>query len=67
MVCFYATSPSGCFNPNCYACHSPLRPANLRLLAQNLATAATLCRAWQLGDVMDGPSKWAPGCGMEAP
>jgi hypothetical protein len=38
-----------CGDLDCYYCRSPLRPANLRTLARNLATAAALCRAWQLG------------------
>jgi hypothetical protein len=65
---------SGCCDPDCWQCHSPLRPENLRRLAENLATAAILCRAWQLGWVAgsdprmdDGSPEWRPGCGSEAP
>jgi hypothetical protein len=65
----------GCDHPNCYRCHSSFRPENLRTLAQNLAAAAALCRAWQLGRGLSANStqlwvrvpKWSPGCGLEAP
>jgi hypothetical protein len=50
---------SGCTDPECWQCHSPIGPANLRTLAANLADAGTLCRAWQLRD--QEPS-WHPGC-----
>jgi hypothetical protein len=55
---------SGCCDPNCWQCHSPLCPENLRRLAKNLASAAMLCRAWALND--EQPS-WQPGCSMDAP
>lgn len=51
---------SGCVDPDCWQCHSPLGPENLRTLAGNLATAALLCWAWQLGNVCP---TWKPGCG----
>lgn len=51
---------SGCVDPDCWQCHSPLSPENLRTLAKNLAAAALLCWAWQLRDAC--PS-WQPGCG----
>lgn len=51
---------SGCVDPDCWRCHSPLGPENLRTLAANLASAALLCRAWQLRDVCP---TWKPGCG----
>jgi len=54
---------SGCTDPDCWRCHSPLRPENLRTLAENLAIAALLCWAWKL---RDGCPTWKPGCG-EAP
>lgn len=50
----------GCCEPDCWWCHSPLGPENLRRLAENLATAALLCCAWQLGDLCP---TWEPGCG----
>jgi hypothetical protein len=59
----------GCVDESCYYCHSPLRPPNLRRCAQNIAIAAALCRAWELGRVygsdprMTGPEEWKPGCG----
>ncbi len=53
---------SGCIDPDCWRCHSPLSPTNLRTLAANLADAAMLCRAWQMRD--DNPS-WRPGCKIE--
>jgi hypothetical protein len=59
----------GCNDPTCWQCHSPVGPANLRSLAKNLAIAAMLCRAWQLGWVagsdprMGGDPEWRPGCG----
>jgi hypothetical protein len=51
---------SGCCDPNCWQCHSPLGPKNLRCLAENLATAALLCWAWQLRDTCP---TWKPGSG----
>jgi hypothetical protein len=53
---------SGCCDPNCWRCHSPLRPENLRTLAKNLAAAAMLCRAWQQ---RDADPAWNPGCNIE--
>jgi hypothetical protein len=53
---------SGCCDPDCWQCHSPLGPANLRILAKNLATAAWLCRSWQLRGACPW---WRPGCGAE--
>lgn len=53
----------GCCDPDCYRCYSPLRPENLRTLAQNIATAAMLCRAHQL---LDEDPAWRPGCNIEA-
>lgn len=50
---------SGCVNPNCWQCHSPIGPQNLRTLADNLTFAALLCWAWQLRDVCP---TWRPGC-----
>ncbi len=50
----------GCCDPDCYRCYSPLRPENLRTLAQNLANVAMLCWAWQLREVCP---TWKPGCG----
>jgi hypothetical protein len=35
----------GCCDPECWRCHSPLRPDNLRTLSKNLATAGNLCAA----------------------
>ena len=65
---------SGCCDPTCWRCHSPVGPEHLRALAKNLEAAAILCRAWQLGwgagisyPRMDGAPKWRPGCGSEAP
>jgi len=52
---------SGCVDPNCWRCHSPLSPSNLRTLAENLATAGKLSRAWQLRDV---DPAWFPGCNL---
>ena len=52
---------SGCSDPECWRCHSIFRPENLRRLAENLVTAAMLCRAWQLRD--DQPA-WRPGCAL---
>lgn len=49
---------SGCCDPDCWYCHSPLRPENLRTLADNLATAAQLDRSWRLRDV---DPAWYPG------
>jgi hypothetical protein len=64
----------GCIDPTCWQCHSPVGPTNLRALAKNLAIAAMLCRAWQLGWTVgsdprmdDGAPEWRPGCGSEAP
>ena len=51
-----------CSDPECWRCHSPLRPENLRTLAKNLAAAAMLCRAWQLRG--EDPA-WSPGCHIE--
>jgi hypothetical protein len=51
---------SGCSDPDCWRCHSPMGPENLRTLAENLATAALLCWAWQLREVCP---TWLPGCG----
>lgn len=59
----FGCGDEGCVDEDCYYCHSPLRPPNLRRLAQNLATAAGLCKAWELGQ---GPKGWKPGCGMSA-
>ena len=53
---------SGCCDPNCWQCHSPLGPENLRTLAKNLAAAAMLCRAWQMRDVAPA---WRPGCNLD--
>lgn len=50
---------SGCVDLDCWRCHSPLRPENLRTLARNLAAAAMLCRAWHLRDLEPA---WRPGC-----
>ena len=69
---------SGCVDPDCWRCHSPLGPENLRTLAKNLAIAAALCRAHHLGfdEGMDAagvgegyPSArpWTPGCRRFAP
>lgn len=55
-----AVGDSGCTDPTCWTCHSPLRPENLRTLADNLATAAMLFFAWQLRAVCP---EWQPGCG----
>lgn len=52
----------GCCDPECWRCHSPLRPENLRRLAGNFATAAMLCRAWQMR--ADDPA-WRPGCNLK--
>lgn len=68
---------SGCSDPDCWQCHSPLGPEGLRTLAKNLAIAATLCRAHRLGfdEGMDAagvgegyPSAhpWTPGCRRSA-
>lgn len=51
---------SGCVDPECWRCHSPLRPENLCTLAKNLATAAMLCWSWQLRNACP---TWKPGCG----
>lgn len=51
---------SGCCDPDCWQCHSPIGPANLRCRAENLATVALLCWAWQLRDTCP---TWKPGCG----
>ena len=53
---------SGCVDPDCWRCHSPLGPENLCALAKNLAAAAILCRAWQMRD--DQPA-WRPGCNLD--
>lgn len=53
---------SGCVDPACWQCHSPLGPENLRALAKNLAAAAMLCRAWQM---RDADPAWRPGCNIE--
>jgi hypothetical protein len=53
---------SGCSDPDCYRCYSPLRPENLRALAKNLAAAAMLCRAWDQRDV---DPAWRPGCNLD--
>lgn len=69
---------SGCCDPNCWQCHSPIGPENLRRLAKNLAAAAMLCRAHHLGfeegmdtaGVGEGyPSSrpWTPGCRRSTP
>ena len=50
----------GCCDPDCWRCHSLLRSENLRTLAENPATAAALCGAWELRGVC--PTR-APGCG----
>jgi len=52
---------SGCVDPDCWQCHSPIGPQNLRTLAKNLAAAAMLCRAWQL---RDEDAAWRPGCNL---
>jgi len=54
---------SGCADPDCWRCHSPLRPERLRTLAQNLAIAARLYHAWELRGAFPA---WAPGCGEPA-
>ena len=36
-------------------------------LAANIAAAAALCRAWQLGVHINGAGWWYPGRGDEAP
>ena len=51
-----------CSDPDCWRCHSPLCPENLRTLAKNIAIAAQLCRSWQLRDDQPG---WRPGCNIE--
>ena len=65
---------SGCSDPTCWQCHSPVGPAALRCFAKNIAIAAVLCRAFQLGftagsdpRMSDDAPEWCPGCGMEAP
>lgn len=55
---------SGCCAPDCWRCHSLLRPENLCTLAKNLATAAMLCRAWELHSACP---TWTPGCGELPP
>lgn len=61
----------GCCDPDCWRCHSPLRPENLRTLAENLRRAAALCEAFDLGgdmwDVDARIGRWRPGCGKAAP
>ena len=52
---------SGCSDPDCWRCYSPLRPDNLRRLAKNLAVAEMLCRAWDQRDV---DPAWRPGCNL---
>lgn len=54
---------SGCVDPDCWQCHSPIGPENLRTLAKNIATAAMLCRAWQQREVQP---TWRPGCKLKA-
>ena len=53
---------SGCVDPNCWQCHSPIGPQSLRCLAKNLAAAAMLCRAWQMHDA---DPAWSPGCRLD--
>ena len=53
---------SGCCDPECWRCHSPLRPENLRTLAKNLVTAAQLDRSWRLRDT---DPTWRPGCNLK--
>lgn len=53
---------SGCVDPECWRCHSPLRPENLRAFAKNIATAAMLCRAWSHRDL---DPAWQPGCNLD--
>lgn len=53
---------SGCCDPDCWQCHSPIGPENLRRLAANIAAAAMLCRAWQL---REGDPAWYPGCKLD--
>jgi hypothetical protein len=55
---------SGCCDPDCWQCHSPIGPENLRTLAKNLAAAGQLCRAWQMR--VEDPA-WSPGCNLEPP
>jgi hypothetical protein len=62
MSCCDFVGDSGCSDPACWRCHSPLRPDNLRRLAQNLATAGQLMRAWQL--CSEDPA-WYPGCKLD--
>lgn len=57
--------PDGCCDLDCYRCYSPLRPENLRTLAENLAIAAALCWSWHLGHGVW--QVWQPGCGWSAP
>ena len=52
----------GCVDPDCWQCYSPIGPENLRQLAKNIASAAMLCRAWQLRG--EDPT-WRPGCNIE--
>jgi hypothetical protein len=52
----------GCSDLDCWYCHSPVGPENLRALARHLATAAMLCRAWRLAST---ESAWFPGCCIE--
>lgn len=52
----------GCSDPECWRCYSPLSSENLHTLAENLSTAGTLCRAWQL--FVDDPT-WYPGCNLK--
>lgn len=52
----------GCVDPDCWRCHSPMGPENLRTLAKNLAAAAMLCRAWEL---RGADPAWRPGCNIE--
>lgn len=51
----------GCSDPECWRCYSPLSPENLRTLAENLAMAGKLTRAWQIRD--EDPA-WFPGCNL---
>jgi hypothetical protein len=53
---------SGCVDPDCWQCHSPLSPTHLRTLAGNIKTAAMLCRAWEQRDV---DPEWRPGCNIK--
>lgn len=52
---------SGCCDPDCWQCHSPIGPEHLRQLAKNIVSAAMLCRAWQ--ERGEHP-EWRPGCNI---